>query len=97
MGRAASAHAALRLAGEGAHIVLTYASRRDDAEATADEVRQLGRKALAVRCNVAVPAEVEELVKQTHANLGPISFLVHSGAISNLADHAELTYDRCAR
>jgi len=86
--------AALRLAGEGAHVAISYASRREDAETTADAIRQLGRKALAVPCNVAVPAEVEKLVRQTRADLGAISFLVHSGAISNLADHAELTYDR---
>src|SRR5439155_23894763 len=85
---------ALRLAGEGAHVALSYASRRPEAEATAAEIRQLGRKALAVRCNVADPAEVEDMARRTRADLGPIDFLVHSGAISNLADHSELTYDR---
>src|SRR5438128_6548733 len=82
---------ALRLAGEGAHVALSYASRRPEAEATAAEIRQLGRKALAVRCNVADPAEVEDMARRTRADLGPIDFLVHSGAISNLADHSELT------
>ena len=85
---------ALRLAGEGAHVALSYASRQAEAEATAAEIRQLGRKALAVRCNVALPAEVAEMVRRTRAELGPIDFLAHCGAISNLADHAELTYDR---
>src|SRR5262249_2435403 len=85
---------ALRLAGEGAHVALSYASRRSEAEATADEVRRLGRKALAVRCNVAVPAQVEDTVRRTRAGLGPIHFLAPCGAISNLADHAELTYER---
>lgn len=85
---------ALRLAGEGAHVALSYASRRPEAEATAGEVRQLGRKALALRCNVAVPAEVEDMVRRTRAELGPIDFLAHCGAISNLADHAELTWER---
>jgi 3-oxoacyl-[acyl-carrier protein] reductase len=86
--------AALRLAGEGAHVALSYASRAPEAEATAAEIGRLGRKALAVRCNVADPAAVEDMVRRTRAELGPIDFLVHSGAISNLADHAELTYDR---
>src|SRR5690242_17348859 len=84
---------ALRLANEGAHVALSYASRRADADATADEVRRLGRKALAVPCNVAAPAEVEELVRRTRAELGPIDFLAHCGAISNLADHTDLTYE----
>jgi 3-oxoacyl-[acyl-carrier protein] reductase len=66
---------ALRLAGEVAHLALSYASRQKEAEETADAIRQVGRKALAVRCNVAVPDEVEALVRQTHAALGPIDFL----------------------
>jgi 3-oxoacyl-[acyl-carrier protein] reductase len=90
IGRAIS----LRLAAEGAHVALSYAARRAEADATADEIRQLGRKALAVRCNVAVPAEVEDLVRQTGAELGPIDFLAHCGAISNLASHTELSYER---
>src|SRR5580704_10052119 len=85
---------ALRLAGEGAHVALSYASRRAEADATAGEVRQLGRKALAVRCNVAVPAEVEDMVRRTRAELGPIDFLAHCGAISNIADHSELSFER---
>jgi 3-oxoacyl-[acyl-carrier protein] reductase len=85
---------ALRLAGEGAHVAITYASRQPEAESLIGEIRALGRKALAVRCNVAVPAEVEDAVRQTRADLGPIDFLAHCGAISNIADHTELTYER---
>ncbi len=85
---------ALRLASEGAHVAISYASRRAEADATADEIRALGRKALAVRCNVAVPGEVEELVRRTRAELGPVDFLVHCGAISNIATHTELTFER---
>ncbi len=85
---------ALRLAGEGAHVALSYVSRHADGEATAAEIRRLGRKALVVRCNVAVPGEVEDMVRRTRAELGPIDFLAHCGAISNLADHTELSYDR---
>jgi 3-oxoacyl-[acyl-carrier protein] reductase len=84
----------LRLAAEGAHVALTYATRREEADAAADEVRALGRKAMALRCNVAVPAEVEDAVRQARAELGPIDFLAHCGAVSNLADHTELTYER---
>jgi 3-oxoacyl-[acyl-carrier protein] reductase len=85
---------ALRLATEGAHVAISYASRRPEAEATAAEIRQFGRKALVVRCNVAMPTEVEEMVRRTRAELGPIDFLAHCGAISNIADHTELSYDR---
>src|SRR5262245_25046197 len=85
---------ALRLASEGAHVVISYASRRTEADATADEIRQLGRKALTVRCNVAEKGEVDDLVRRTRAELGPIDLLAHCGAISNIADHSELSYER---
>jgi 3-oxoacyl-[acyl-carrier protein] reductase len=85
---------ALRLAAEGAHVALSYTSRLAEAESAAEEVRRQGRRALVVRCNVAVPAEVEQMVRQTRDELGPIDFLAHCGAISNLADHSELTLDR---
>jgi 3-oxoacyl-[acyl-carrier protein] reductase len=85
---------ALRLAADGAHVALSFASRQREAEAAAEEVRRLGRRALVVRCNVGVPAEVEEMVRRTRDELGPIDFLAHCGAISNLADHTELTLER---
>ena len=84
---------ALRLAQEGADVAISYASRNKDAEETVAQIEQLGRKALAVRSNVANPNEVERMVGQTREQLGPISFLVHNGAISNLADHTELSYE----
>ena len=84
---------ALRLAGEGADISFSYASRVRDAEDTAASIRALGRRAVHNRCNVANPDDVLRLVEQTRQNLGPIDFLVHSGAISNIQDHSTLTYD----
>jgi 3-oxoacyl-[acyl-carrier protein] reductase len=85
---------ALRLAGEGAHVAISYGSRRAEADSAVEEIRQLGRKALAVRCNVAAKGEVDEMVRRTRAELGPIDFLAHCGAISNIADHSELSYER---
>jgi 3-oxoacyl-[acyl-carrier protein] reductase len=85
---------ALRLASEGAHVALSYASRHQEAEETAGEIHKLGRKAVALRCNVAVPEEVADMVQQARSKLGPIDFLAHCGAISNLADHNELSFER---
>lgn len=85
---------ALRLAGEGAHVAVTYASRAAEAEEVVAEARRLGCRALALRCNVGDEAEVADAVARTRAELGPIDYLVHSGAISNLADHTELSAAR---
>lgn len=84
---------ALRLASEGAHVAISYGSRSGPANEVVTEIQKLGRKAIAEQCNVGQPADIERLVARTRRELGPISFLAHCGAISNLADHNELSYD----
>src|SRR6185295_4183843 len=83
---------ALRLAREGANIAFSYVSRADDAEVTAATIRALGRRAVCRPCNVANPEDVKCLVEEAR-RLGPIDYLVHSGAVSNIHDHTTLTLD----
>jgi 3-oxoacyl-[acyl-carrier protein] reductase len=83
---------ALRLAQEGADIAFSYASRASDAEKTAAAIRALGRRAVYTSCNVANPDDVRRLVDAAR-QLGPIDFLVHNAAISNIQDHSTLTLD----
>ncbi|MEX2120942.1 MAG: 3-oxoacyl-ACP reductase FabG [Pirellulales bacterium] len=84
---------ALRLAREGADVAISYATRRESADDVVEEIRRLGRRATACACNVAMPQDVERLVGQTRNELGPIDLLVHCGAISNIAEHTELSYE----
>ena len=44
-------------------------------------------------CDVAQQDQVDELVARPRDQLGPIDLLAHGGAISNIADHSELTFD----
>src|SRR2546430_3186328 len=83
---------ALRLASEGADIAFSYASRAGDAEETAAAIRALGRRAVYSQCNVANPEDVQRLVDAAR-QLGPIDYLVHSGAISNIQDHSTLSLE----
>jgi 3-oxoacyl-[acyl-carrier protein] reductase len=83
---------ALRLASEGADIAFSYASRAGDAEQTAAAVRALGRRAVHCPCNVANPDDVGRLI-DTARQLGPIDYLIHSGAVSNIQDHSTLSLD----
>ncbi len=83
---------ALRLAQEGADIAFSYNSRVDDAKETAAAVQAVGRRAVYAACNVADPDDIKRLVDQAHT-LGPIDYLVHSGAISSIQDHTTLTHD----
>src|SRR5215813_12779536 len=83
---------AIRLASEGADIAFSYASRAGDAEETAAAIRALGRRAVHASCNVANPDDVWRLV-EAGRRLGPIDYLVHCGAVSNLQDHSTLSLD----
>jgi 3-oxoacyl-[acyl-carrier protein] reductase len=85
---------ALRLATEGADVAISFATRAKEAADTVAQIRRLGRSAICVACDVSKPGDVARLVSETRDQLGPIELLVHSGAISNICDHTQLTYDR---
>jgi 3-oxoacyl-[acyl-carrier protein] reductase len=68
---------ALELARVGAHVVSV--SRRGAAvEEVAGAVRGLGRRALAVACDVGEAAQVDAVVRQTLAEFGRIDVLVNN-------------------
>lgn len=85
---------ALQLARGGAHVAIGYGSRRQTADEVVAEIRGLGRKAICGACDVAQQSQIDALVSQARRDLGPIDLLCHCGAISNTADHTELTFDR---
>jgi len=85
---------ARQLARGGADVAISYATRVGPAQEAVEELRALGRKAIHVQCDVARQDQVDELVRRTREELGPIDYLVHCGAISNTATHAEMDFDR---
>jgi 3-oxoacyl-[acyl-carrier protein] reductase len=84
---------ALRLAREGANVAISYASRADAANEVVAEIKAVGRRAIAVPCDVSKPDDVERLVRESRAAVGPIDLLAHCGAISNIASHQDLSYE----
>ena len=72
---------ALGFAEAGAHVVI--ASRKLDAcESVANEVRSLGRRALAVACHVGDWSQCEHLIGATIAEFGRIDVLVNNAGIA---------------
>jgi 3-oxoacyl-[acyl-carrier protein] reductase len=70
---------ALELAQNGADVVVNYNQSRAEAEDTAKEIRELGRKAVAVRADVSRKAGVDELVAEALAfGGGRIDILVNN-------------------
>ena len=64
---------ALMMAAEGANIVVNARSNRDEAEATAAAVRELGVQALPVLADVAQKDQVDAMIDQAIAAFGRIS------------------------
>jgi len=68
---------ALRMAAAGARVALV-ARRRDELEAVAEEIRAAGGEAIALACDVAERAEVEQCVVRVLERFGAIDVLVNN-------------------
>lgn len=71
---------ALALARAGADIVLAdiHAERL---AATGEEIRQLGRRVLAVQCDVSRDEDVARLAERTEAEVGPVGVLMNNAGV----------------
>lgn len=72
---------ALALAEAGADVAV-MARSLDKCEAVAEEIRALGRRALAVRGDLGVEADIKAAVAQVSTELGAINILVNNAAIT---------------
>ena len=80
---------ALAYAGEGAHVVAVDEDR-DKAEAVAAQVKDLGRRSLALEVDVTDKAAVEELVRLAVDEFGGIDILFNGTGVSH--NQAFLTF-----
>ena len=54
---------ALEFAREGANVCLTYRKHESEAQEYANEISKMGRKALAVKCDISSFSEAKAVVK----------------------------------
>jgi NAD(P)-dependent dehydrogenase (short-subunit alcohol dehydrogenase family) len=80
---------ALALAHSGADVMLIDRNL-DGANATADDIRRLGRKALTSNCNVSDPDAIAELFLQVDREFGRVDFLGNIAGDGHLAKPEEL-------
>jgi NAD(P)-dependent dehydrogenase (short-subunit alcohol dehydrogenase family) len=71
---------ALALASAGFDIAIHYHGSAEAAEATADEVRALGRRAATLRADLAREEETARLLPEAVAALGPVGVLVNNAS-----------------
>jgi glucose 1-dehydrogenase len=84
---------ALRLAEEGADIVLNYRKNRDGAEETRGQIEKLGRVAVSLQADVGQVADVRALVRQAVTALGSLDILVNNAGIEKNAAFVDVTED----
>ncbi|MFI9549394.1 SDR family NAD(P)-dependent oxidoreductase [Streptomyces sp. NPDC052016] len=71
-----------RLAAEGHDVAVGYVRDAEAAEAVADAVREAGARAVAVRGDTSVEADVERLFAVAEDRLGPVTGLVNNAAVT---------------
>jgi len=76
------AAASLELAREGANVCLTYRKHDTEAKKYADEIREMGRKALAIKCDISSFAEAESVVKKAVDEFGGLDILVNNAGMN---------------
>jgi 3-oxoacyl-[acyl-carrier protein] reductase len=81
---------AVALARDGADVGVNFLDEPSAAERVADEIRSLGRRALAVQADVAQAASVEAMVTAVVDALGPPEVLVNNAGVFPRASCLEL-------
>ncbi len=81
----------LKLASEGADVVVNARSNQEEAESTAAEARKLGVKALPVLADVSNKEQVDSMVSMAKAEFGKIDILINNAAIRPHKPFIDLT------
>jgi len=98
-GRGIGKGIAVTFAGAGADVV-AVARTQAEIQKTADEIKALGRKALAITTDVTDSKQVQDMVEQTLAHFGRIDILINnaggsSGARIPPLEMPEEVWDEC--
>jgi 3-oxoacyl-[acyl-carrier protein] reductase len=73
---------ALKLAKEGANVAVNYAGSEALANEVVEEIKQLGKDAIAIQCDVSNGDSVAEMIKETIAHFGSLDILVNNAGIT---------------
>lgn len=83
---------ALEMAREGANVAANDVVGDDGKlDAVAGEIRELGRKSIAVTADVSRSADVNRMVETVERDLGPIDVLVNNAGVESIIPFLEIT------
>lgn len=82
---------ALALAKAGVDVAVNFRDREVDAQEVCSQIKAVGRRALAIKADVAKASEVSRLVDTVENQLGGIAILANNAGISRPQPLAEIT------
>jgi NAD(P)-dependent dehydrogenase (short-subunit alcohol dehydrogenase family) len=85
---------ALALAQAGADVAITYLSSKTEAAQTVKEIEALGRRALAVECDVRSEAAVRDAIAATTGQFGRLDILVNNAAVYESVPLEQISLER---
>lgn len=88
---------AIRLAEEGANVVVNYHSHTEAASHVVDAIKKLGRECVAIGADLGQAGEVRQLIQESVRQLGRLDILVNNAGVELNADFWKVTeadYDR---
>ena len=88
---------AKHLAGEGASVVVNYASSKAGADELVGEIKAQGGKAVAVQADIAKSADIDRLLAQAKQAFGRLDILVNNAGIYEFAPLENITEEHFHR
>ena len=85
---------ALGLAKQGANVVVNYTSNENAANEVVETIQSMGRKAIAVKADVAQKADVENLVNSAIDTFGRLDILVNNAGFTRPAMMIKMSEDQ---
>jgi len=82
---------AIALAEAGADIAANYHSQKDSALDLVADVVALGRRAIAIQCDVSQKFEVAEMIDSIGSTLGPVDVLINNAGVALRREIDDLT------
>ena len=88
---------ALGLAKEGMNVVVNYHSNKEEADSTAQEIKDKGGEAIIVQADVSKEEDVMRLFDECHKAFGHLDLLVANAGLQADAAFTEMTLDQWDR
>ena len=88
---------ALRLASEGANVVVNYRGSKDEAEEVVDQIAAMGRRSIAIQADVSRKKDVAALFDAVEKEFGRLDILVNNAGMFFPAKFEELTEEQWDR